>query len=198
MEDPNKVTMITKSFPRFDGKNKHDVVDFTDNLEAILSMSAPDIYNILMGEEKPTPTGDEYLAKWERNNTNRYSMLCLATSGGAAMVVKRHAGITAREGLENGQKAWKVLEENYNACSNATRQELYDCLNNTKLQRGQDPDEFLYRMETARNRLYVMGEQITDGYFSDMILTALPPEYVLVRSTSFRDANSPWGTPCPR
>ena len=56
--------------------------------------------------------------------------------------------------IGNGQKAWKVLEENYNACSNATRQELHDCLNSTKSQRGQDPDEFLYNMETARNRLY--------------------------------------------
>ncbi|CAN0290502.1 unnamed protein product, partial [Scytosiphon promiscuus] len=92
-----------------------------------------------------------------------------------------------REGLGNGQKAWKALEEKYNASSNATRQELYDCLNSTKLQMGQDPDEFLYRMETARNRLYEMGEQITDGYFSDMILTALPPEYEFVRNTSFRD-----------
>ena len=60
-------------------------------------------------------------------------------------MVKRYAG--------NGQKAWKALEEKYNACSNATRQELYDSLGNTKLQRGQDPDEFLYHMETARNRL---------------------------------------------
>ena len=63
MEDTNKISMIAKSLPRFDGKNKHDFVDFTDNLKAILSMSALDIYNILMGEEKPTPPGDESLAK---------------------------------------------------------------------------------------------------------------------------------------
>ena len=31
-----------------------------------------------------------------------------------------------------------------------------------------------------------MGEQITDGSFSDMILTALPPEYEFVQNTSFR------------
>lgn len=33
-------------------------------------------------------------------------------------------------------------------------------------QRGQVPDEFLYHMETARNRLHEMEEQITDGYFT--------------------------------
>lgn len=45
----------------------------------------------------------------------------------------------------------RTLEiDEYNACSNATRQELYDCLNNTNLQRDQDPDELLYNMETTR------------------------------------------------
>lgn len=114
-------------------------------------------------------------------------MLLLTTSGGAAMVVKRYAGNTARQVLGKGHNAWKALEEKYNACSNATRQELLDCLNNTKLQRGQEPDEFLHHMEAARNRLYEMREQITDEYFSEMILTALPPEYKFVRNTSFRD-----------
>ena len=90
--------MIAKSPPRFDGKNKHDFIDFIDNLKAILSMPAPDVYTILMGEEKPTPTGDENLAKWERNSTNVYSILFLPTSGGATMVVKRYADSTARKG----------------------------------------------------------------------------------------------------
>ena len=76
------------------------------------------------------------------------------------------------------------MEEKCNACSNATRQELHDCLNNTKIE---NPDEFLYRIETARNRMYKMGEQFTDGYFGDMVLIALPPEDEFVRSTSFRD-----------
>ena len=156
MQDPNKETMVAKSLPRFDGKDKHDFIDFADKLKAILNKSAPAIYNILMGEERPTPTEDDTLTKWKRNNTTLYSMIFLATSGEAAMVVKRYAGSTAREGLGNGQKASKALEKKHNASSNATRQKLYDCLNSTKLQRGQDPDEFLYRMKTARNRLYEM------------------------------------------
>ena len=54
--------MIAKSLVCFDGNNKHDFIGFTDNLKATLSMSAPDIYNILMGEGEPMPTGDENLA----------------------------------------------------------------------------------------------------------------------------------------
>ena len=179
--------MIAKSLPRFGGKDKHDFIDFTDKLKAIVGMSTPDIYNILMWGGKPTPTGNDNLTKWVRNNINLYFMLFLATSGGAATVVKRYVGRTVGEGLGNGQKAWKAPEEKYNICSNATRQGLYDSLNNTNLQQGQDPDEFLYHMETARNRLYEMGDQITDGYFSDMILTVFPPEYEFVRNTSLRD-----------
>lgn len=68
------------------------------------------------------------------------------------MVAKRLAGSTARGELGNGHNAWKTLEEKDNACSNVTRQELHDCLNNTELQRGQEPDEFLRHMEAARNR----------------------------------------------
>lgn len=73
--------MIAKSLPRFDGKDKHEFIDFGDKLKAILSMSTPDIYNILMGEEKPTQTGNDNLTRWVRNITNLYSMLFLATSG---------------------------------------------------------------------------------------------------------------------
>lgn len=91
------------------------------------------------------------------------------------MVVKRYAGITSRERLGNGVKAGKVLDERKNTCSDVTRQELYVCLNSTARHWGQEPHEFLYHMETARNRQYEMGEHITDGYFSDIVITALTP-----------------------
>ena len=50
-----------------------------------------------MGEEKPTSMDEGNLVKYELNNTNLYSMLFLATSGGATMLVKREAGSKARE-----------------------------------------------------------------------------------------------------
>lgn len=69
------------------------------------------------------------------------------------MVVKRYAGSTASEGRGNEQKSWKALEEQYNTCSNATRQERYDRLDSTNPQRGQELGEFLHEM----------AEHITDG-----------------------------------
>ena len=102
MENPDKVTITAKSLPRFDGKNKHDFIDLTDNLEAILSMSAPDIYNILMGEEKPTPTEDEYLAKWERNNTPLHARPGCERG-------RRHGGEAPRRHHSEG-RTWKRTE----------------------------------------------------------------------------------------
>ena len=45
-------------------------------------MSAPAIYGILMGQEKPNPTLGDNFAKWQRNNANLYTVLFLATNGG--------------------------------------------------------------------------------------------------------------------
>ena len=40
MEEPNKVTMIAKSLPYFNRKEKHEFIDLADKLKAILSISA--------------------------------------------------------------------------------------------------------------------------------------------------------------
>lgn len=52
--------------------------------------------------------------------------------------------------------AWIALEEKYDAVSNAARQELYEELAKTKME-GQDPDDFLYTMETALLVDYLHG-----------------------------------------
>ncbi|CAN0372110.1 unnamed protein product, partial [Scytosiphon promiscuus] len=83
---------------------------------------------------------------------------------------------------------WKALEEKYDAVSNATRQELYEELTKTKMGQGQDPDTFLYILETARDRLHDMGEYISPERFGDLLrLNALTPDYDFVRNTSFID-----------
>ena len=78
--------------------------------------------------------------------------------------------------------------QQYSAVSNATRQELYDELAKTKTKQGQDPDDVLYVMKTARERLHDMGEHILPiGSVTLVILNALAPDYNFVRNTSFRD-----------
>ena len=189
MEDTrtNTVATMAKGLPRFNGKDKHAYRDWKARVKVHLNMSAPDIYNILMGQEEPNPTAGGDLVRWQRNNANLYSVLFLATNGGATTVVRRHEGKKPEDGLGDGQAAWQALEEKYDAVSNATRQELYEELAKTKMKQDQDPDDFLYIMETARDRLHDMGEHITPERFGDLLLNALTPDYNFVRNTSFRD-----------
>ena len=67
-------------------------------------MSAPAIYDILMGHEKPNPTLGDNLAKWQRKNANFYPVIFLATNGGATTVVQRHEGRKPEDGLGDGQE----------------------------------------------------------------------------------------------
>ena len=80
-----------------------------------------------------------------------------------------------------------MLEEKYDAVSNATRQELYDELAKTKMKQDHDPDDVLYIMETARDRLHDMGVHISPNRLGDLLLNALTPDYKFVRNTSCGD-----------
>ena len=57
-----------------------------------LNISAPAVYDLLMGQEKPNPTLSDNLAKSQRKNDNLNSVLFLATNGDATTVVRRHEG----------------------------------------------------------------------------------------------------------
>ena len=88
---------------------------------------------------------------------------------------------------ETDRNLRKRLMKKYDAVISATRQELYDELAKTKMKQGQDPDDFLHIMETARDRLHDMGEHISPDLFGDLILNALPSDCNFGRNTSFRD-----------
>ena len=107
MEDnsANTISTMAKSLPRYDGKHKHAYRDWKARVKVHLNMSAPVIYDILMGQEKPNSTLGDNLVKWQRNNANLYSVLILATNGGATTVVPRHGGKKPEDGLGDGQEA---------------------------------------------------------------------------------------------
>ena len=70
MEETNKVASMTKGLPRFDGKDKNAYRDWKARVKVHLSMSAPGIYNVLLGQEMPNLTAGGNLEKWQRNNVN--------------------------------------------------------------------------------------------------------------------------------
>ena len=55
------------------------------------------------------------------------------------------------------------------------------------MESGEDPEDFLSKMDDLRLRLRDMGEEITDESYEDVILQALPKKYDFVRQTSHRD-----------
>ena len=60
-------------------------------------------------------------------------------------------------------------------------------MNSTRVRLGQDPDEFLYELDTRRERLNAYGplEGPTGRQFEDIILQDLPPEYERIRTSHF-------------
>ena len=58
-------------------------------------------------------------------------------------------------------------------------------MNSPPMSSGQDPDKFLYKLDTRRERLNASDptEGPTDSHFEDIILQALPPEYGRFRTS---------------
>ena len=56
-------------------------------------------------------------------------------------------------------------------------------MNNTPMRSGQDPDDYLYIMDSCRDRLNACDplEGSTDRQYEDIILQALPPEDKAIR-----------------
>ena len=61
-------------------------------------------------------------------------------------------------------------------------------MNSARMSPGQDPDEFLYELDTHRERLNVFDspEVLTDRQSEDIILQALPPEYECIGIFNFK------------
>ena len=58
-------------------------------------------------------------------------------------------------------------------------------MNSARMSPGQDPDEFLHKLDTRRELLNVCDppERPKDRQFEDIILQALPPEYERIRTS---------------
>ena len=56
---------------------------------------------------------------------------------------------------------------------------------NTKMEPGQDPDDFFFVLDECCDLLEEMGQTVHDERYDDIILQALPPEYERVRTASY-------------
>ena len=105
--------------------------------------------------------------------------------GAACSVVRRFAGKTLNEGSGHGQRAWAALCETFDGCSREVLSVEHAKMNSARMSPGQDPDEFLYELDTRHERLNACDppEGRADRQFGDIILQALPPEYERIRTS---------------
>ena len=184
--DTDSIQVIVNLYPRFDGKDNTHFLEYKDKLRVSLSFHWQSVAAILEGEPKPiTAQNSPAGATWTRANENLFGILFFTTECSAHNVVKKHMGKTREDGVGNGQAAWNALEKKYNGNTKEARRAYHEYLHNTKMESGDDPDDFLYTMDGYREHLEDMGQPVPDERYEDIILQALPAEYERVRTASY-------------
>ena len=89
--------------------------------------------------------------------------------------------------LGDGAEAWAALSTRFDANTKEIRRECREQLLNTVMPSGEDPADFVSRMDETRLRVKDMGESLPDESYEDLILRAQPKEYDFVRQTIHRD-----------
>ena len=97
--------------------------------------------------------------------------------------MRRFEGTTLEDGAGHGQQARATLHEMFKGDSREVIRAEHSKKDNTRLRSDQDPDEYLYIVDSYRDRLNACDppESPTDRQYEDIILQALPPEYKVIR-----------------
>ena len=107
-------------------KGKHAYRDWKALVKVHLNMSAGAVCDVIT-QQVPNLAFGGNLVTWHRNNAiaNLYSVLFLNTSRGWVLQL---CGITRarNRNMDSEMGKWQTLEEQYDAFSSATCQELYD------------------------------------------------------------------------
>ena len=99
----DSIQAIVNLYPRFDGKDKTQFLEYKDKLRVSLSFHRQSVAAILQGEPKPTTAQNSpAVATWTRANENLFGILFFTTELSAHNVVKRHMGKTREDGVGNG------------------------------------------------------------------------------------------------
>ena len=111
----------------------------------------------MQGQERPSVTDDSQAtapAAWDAANQDLFSILLFLT-GGSAFVVRRFEGTKVEDEAGHGQQAWAALPEKFKGSSREAIRAEHAKMNNTPMRSGHDPDEYLYIMDSCRDRLNV-------------------------------------------
>ena len=99
-------------------------------------------------------------------------MLFFTTKVAACSVVRRFAGKTLDEGSRHEQRAWAAFRETFDGCLREALKAEHAKMNSAGMSPGQDPEKFLYELDTRRERLNACDppEGPADRQYEDIIL----------------------------
>ena len=178
----NNFHVIMKQITKFDGRRADEFLEWGSKVCASFSLYNKTVFNVVQGHEWPSElyTDQETTcATWEAANQDLYSVLFFAAAGSTFFVVRKFQGKPPAEGAGHGHQAWPGLHEKFDRCSRAAIQAEHIRMASTRMRPGQDPDDYLYHMDSCWKRLNACDppEGPTDRQYEDIILHALPSEY---------------------
>lgn len=101
------------------------------------------------------------------------------------MLVRNHRGNPGE--MSNGQVAWTALKEKYDIRTKETRRASHEQLVNSRIKRGEDPDDYFSRSNELRIRLDEIGESVADAHFAHIFLNGITDQYKWVSEAAFID-----------
>ena len=183
----NNTQAVVKNYHVFAGKNKESFQEYKNKQSVCLSLYSKAVFELFQGRaQQPSSTlgstdtatlnaVDEH--KWLQANQYLWSVLFLTTSASANNTVKTFERQQQEDGAGHGQRAWKALTEKCNGHTKEARRACHKKLVNTKMEPGQDPDDFLFILDECRDLLEEMGHTVHDERYEEIILQAFPPKY---------------------
>ncbi len=108
-------------------------------------------------------------------NKIAYNQLILYCEGRAFNIINNAKSVKYPRG--DAALAWRSLKNRFQVETAAGKMELKLKFSSLKLQRGQDPDEWLLQLDLLRIRLEDMGSPITNEDFTTHVIYNLTPDY---------------------
>eukprot|EP00752_Nemacystus_decipiens_P010530 g9376.t2 len=158
-------------------------------LREAINFHSSELLSVLNGTARPTETATsmDAVAAWDKANSRPYSLLFFATTGPAQQTVRTQAGKEPNS-TGNGAAAWKALNARFDAHTQEARRACHRDLFNLRHNAGQDPIDFFTKGWDLRLRLKVLGEEVSDDVYLDIMLSGLTeaPEFKFIREIHYR------------
>ncbi|CAB1110628.1 unnamed protein product [Ectocarpus sp. CCAP 1310/34] len=159
-------------------------------LRHAIILHAPELLPVLNGNARPSATAAnaEDVAAWDKANGRLFSLLFVVTSESAQLTVRTHEG-AADSDMGDGTAAWRALNERFDAQTQEARRACHNELFNLRHLAGGDPIDFFTKGWDLKLRLKVLGEEVSDLVYLDIMLSGLTkaPVFEFIREMHYRD-----------